>query len=134
MAKKRPPCIRNLKCFEEDGCPQQCWDGEDGCTAWIEMNVASKDNPQIPQMKKMCVDMWQFDLSFSTLAALEGNQQAIESFRNGMVMVDPEGVTHPKPDPGVLQLIHTVQEQIKKQNIIKDYEEQKRLEQNRDKL
>lgn len=127
MAKNRPPCIRNLKCFEESGCPQRSWDGEEGCTAWIELNAAPKDNPQQVQMKKMCVDMWQFDLSYSILGTLEGNQQAIESFRNGMVMVDPEGVTHPKPDPGVLQLLNMVHGQIQKQNIIYEHEERKRL-------
>lgn len=128
MAKKRPPCIRNLKCFEESGCPQQCWDGEDGCTAWMEMTVGTKENPSIPTTKKMCIDMWQFHLSFSTLGALEGNQQALESFRNGMVMVDPEGVTHPKPDPGVLQLLNMVHGQIQKQNIIREHEDKKLLD------
>ena len=72
--------------------------------------------------------MWQFDLSFSTLGALEGNQQALESFRNGMVMVDPEGVTHPKPDPGVLQLLNMVHGQIQKQNIIREHEDKKLLD------
>ena len=125
MAKKRPPCIRNLKCFEETGCPQCSWDGEEGCTAWIEMNVGQKDNPNVPVLKKMCVDMWGFDLAFSTLGALEGNQQAIESFRNGMVMVDPEGRTHPKPDPAVVELLNMVHNQIQKQNIIQEHEDKK---------
>ena len=125
MAKNRPPCIRNLKCFEETGCPQCSWDGEEGCTAWVELNVGSKENPNVPVLKKMCVDMWGFDLTFSILGALEGNQQALESFRNGMVMVDPEGATHPKPDPGVPQLLNMVHNQIQKQNIIQEHEDKK---------
>jgi hypothetical protein len=128
MAKKNPPCIRNLECFREEGCPQQDWDGEDGCTAWKEMTVGTRENPNVPEIKKMCIDMWQFDFAFSTLAALEGNQQAIETFRNGMVMVDQQGVTHPKPDPGVLSLLKMVHDQIKKQDIIQEYEEQKLLD------
>lgn len=127
MAKKRPPCIRNLHCFREEGCPQQSWDGEDGCTAWKEMTIGTKENPNVPELKKMCIDMWHFDFEFSTLAAIEGNQQAIESFRNGMVQVDSEGTVHPKPDPAVLQLMNMVQEQIQKQNIINEYEENKLL-------
>jgi len=133
MAKKRPPCIRNLECFKEGGCPRKSWDSdeEEGCTAWMEMTVSAQDNPQKPITKKMCIDMWQFDLSVSILGALEGNQQALESFRNGMVTTDPSGMNHPKPDPAVLTLIQMVHDQIKKQNIIKDYEERKMIEKNR---
>jgi hypothetical protein len=127
MAKTRPPCIRNLKCFEESGCPQREWDGEEGCTAWVEMMVGKKETPNVPEMKKQCIDRWQFDFSVSTLGVLEGNQQAIESFRNGMLNVDQEGTVHPKPDPAVLTLIQMVHDQIKKQNIIKDYEERKMI-------
>jgi hypothetical protein len=128
MAKKRPPCIRNLKCFEETGCPEREWDGEEGCTAWMEMVVGTKADTGRPKTKRMCIDMWQFDFSFSILGALEGNQQAIESFRNGMVMVDPEGQTHPKPDPGVLSLLNMVHQQIHKQQIIHEHEEKKLLD------
>jgi hypothetical protein len=129
MAKKRPPCIRNLKCFEDTGCPQQGWDGEDGCTAWIEMTVASKENPLKPESRKMCIDMWQFDFSYSILGALEGNQQAIESFRNGMVDVDPrDNKVKPKPDPAMINLVNMVYNQIQKQRIISEHEEKKLLE------
>ncbi len=128
MAKKRPPCIRNLKCFEETGCPQCEWDGEEGCTAWKEMTVGTAESQGKPVTKKMCVDMWQFDFSYSILGALEGNQQAIESFRNGMVQMDSQGTTQPKPDPGVLILLNMVQEQIKKNEIIHEHEKKKLLE------
>jgi hypothetical protein len=128
MAKKRPPCIRNLKCFEETGCPERSWDGDEGCTAWMEMTVGSRENPQTPEIKKMCIDMWMFDIGISQLGALDGNQQAIESFRNGMVQMDSQGTVHPKPDPGVLSLLNMVQEQIRKQQIIHEHEEKKLLE------
>ena len=128
MAKKRPPCIRNLKCFEESGCPQREWDGDEGCTAWMEMTVGTKDSGGKPVTKKMCIDMWNFDFQFSILGALEGNQQAVESFRNGMVQMDSEGTVHPKPDPGVMMIVGLIKEQIKKQKIIHDHEEKKLLD------
>jgi hypothetical protein len=49
-----------------------------------------------------------------------------------MVQVDPEGTVHPKPDPAVLQLLNMVHEQIQKQNIIKEYEENKLLKDKED--
>lgn len=128
MAKKNPPCIRNLKCFEETGCPQCEWDGDDGCTAWVEMIVGSKDNPGKPITKKMCIDKWNFDFQFSILGALEGNQQAVESFRNGMVQMDGEGTVHPKPDPALLNLLGLVKEQIRKNEIIHEHEHKKLLD------
>jgi hypothetical protein len=128
MAKKRPPCIRNLKCFEETGCPQCSWDGEEGCTAWMEMPVAAKDNPLKPELRKMCIDMWQFDFAYSILGALEGNQQAMESFRNGMTEVDKAGQLRPKADPAIITLLQIVHDQIQKKRIQDEYEQKKALE------
>jgi hypothetical protein len=128
MAKKRPPCIRNLECFKE-GCPQQSWNGEDGCSAWIEMTVATKENPLKPEIKKMCIDLWQFDFSVSTLGALEGNQEALETFRNGMVEIDKStGHTRPKADPGMLVLVQMIHNQIQKLQIEDQYRMKKLLE------
>lgn len=124
-----PPCVRNLEIFKKTGCPQKCWDGEEGCSAWIEMTVAEKDAPLKPVIKKMCIDLWQFDLSVSILGALEGNQKALESFRNGVVEVDKTtGETRPKPDPAVISLLQMVHDQITKKQIVERYELKKQLE------
>jgi hypothetical protein len=128
MAKKNPPCIRNLEPFKKTGCPQKSWDGEEGCTAWMEMTVGTRDNPLKPDLKKMCIDMWQFDFALTQIGILEGNQQAIESFRNGMVDVDPrDSKVKPKPDPAMIQLVNLVFQQIQKQNIIAEHEAKKMI-------
>jgi len=129
MAKqKNPPCIRNLDVFKKTGCPQKCWDGEEGCSAWIEMTVGTPDNPNKPLLKKMCIDLWQFDFSVSTLGVLEGNQRATESFRNGMVEVDSSGQMRPKADPAIMTLLQMVHDQIQKKQIQEQYEARKHLE------
>ncbi len=110
----------------------KAWDGEEGCPAWIEQTVGSKENPMQPELRKQCLELWKFDLQWSMLGALEGNQQAVESFRNGMVQVDGQGTVHPKADPALLKLVHIVQEQIKKQEIIHDHESKKLLEEEKD--
>ncbi len=133
MAKNNPPCIRGLEKFKKSGCPQKCWDGEGGCVAWIEQPIGSEDDPGKIETRKQCIDNWNFDLQWSLLRRLEGNQKAMESFRNGMVQMDSNGITHPKPDPALLTLVQMVQEQIKKQEIIHDHESQKLLDKEKDK-
>ena len=51
MSKKNPPCIRNLEKFKKVGCPKKQWDGEEGCPAWIELSVATKENPNKREIK-----------------------------------------------------------------------------------
>jgi hypothetical protein len=130
MAKKNPPCIKNLERYKKTGCPEKCWDGEDGCTAWIEQTVGSKDNPLKPEVVKKCVDMWNFSLLWSMLGQLEGNKQAIESFRNGMVEIDDSGKTRPKADPAVVNIVQMIHSQIQKKNIEDQYKAKQLAEEN----
>ena len=107
MAKpKNPPCIRNLDRFKKTGCPQCLWDGVAGCPAWVEMITADPDNPAKQRTEKKCIDLWTFQFTWAQLGLLEGNQQAIESFRNGMVYQAADGSTQPKPDPALVQLVN----------------------------
>jgi hypothetical protein len=61
--------------------------------------MPKKDNPLQFDNHAMCVDLWTFRLLFDACGLLEGNQQAIESFRNNMSTVDEAGRGMPKPDP-----------------------------------
>lgn len=107
MAKKiGPPCMRGLKAFQKTGCPMKSYDGESGCTAWVELMVTPPDEPTKPIDKAgKCLDHWTLDMQLKTLQLLEGNQQAIESFRNN-VSVDGS----PKPDPAVVALLRHIEE------------------------
>jgi len=97
---KKPPCIRGLKAFK-GGCPQRPWDGESGCPAWVELLVTPKGEPNKPKDKVgKCIDHWNLELTLTSLGLLEGNQRAIETFRNNMTV---EG--SPKPDPAIVQMI-----------------------------
>lgn len=99
-----PPCIRGLKRFEKKGCPQMEWNGREGCPAWIDIQLPIQGGKEQLKIKE-CVDMYQVRLQYSTNALLEGNQQAIESFRNGMVYPAQDGQCYPKPDPATAELI-----------------------------
>ena len=101
----KKPCIRNLEAFRKTGCPEKSWNGEEGCPCWIEMPVSRKDNPLKKDTKKDCLDLWLWEFQWAMLGLLEGNQQATESFRNGMVEVNEEGKARPKPDMAVVELI-----------------------------
>ena len=105
---KKVPCVRDLKMFRRSGCPQKEWDGEEGCPMWKEMSVGTRENPQKKEVRKQCIDVWQFDFSWAMLGLLEGNQQAIETFRNGMIYQDESGNLQPKPDPTTLALAHVI--------------------------
>ena len=50
---------------------------------------------------KECVDIYMARLQFDTNVLLEGNQQAVESFRNNM-----STASGPKPDPAVMKLLN----------------------------
>ena len=98
MAKTYTPCIRGLKCFEKKGCPLAEYnkDTEEGCPAFIFMDISEINNPASKKRVGKCVDIWQHELKLRELALLEGNQQAVESFRNGMLYIDQEGRTQPR--------------------------------------
>lgn len=114
-----PPCIRALKRFEKTGCPERTWDGKEGCPAWVEMLVTPKDEPMKPKDKiGKCIDLWQLELTLKSLGLLEGNQQATESFRNGMLEQDRDGNPRPKPDPGTVAILKFIQTAINRQVII----------------
>lgn len=103
------PCIRNLDQFKKKGCPQKSWDGKEGCPCWIELSVSKKGNPLEKEIRKQCLDMWLFEFQWAMMGLLEGNQQATESFRNGMVQEGPDGKLHPKPDLATVLLIKQIQ-------------------------
>jgi len=121
------PCIRNLDCFKKTGCPQKLWDGKEGCPCWIELSVSKKGNPLEKEIRKQCLDMWLFEFQWAMMGLMEGNQQATESFRNGMVQTDDNGQTHPKPDLGILALLSIFQSMQEKQRIIFEHETRKEI-------
>lgn len=118
MRRTNPPCIRNLDKFRKSGCPQRSWDREDGCSAWIELSISIREKPNKREIKKQCLDKWLWDFNWAMLGLLEGNQQAIETFRNGMVQKTKDGQVVPKPDPAVVLLLSFFEELKNKQQII----------------
>ena len=122
----KPPCIRNLPRFKK-GCPQKIWDGEEGCPCWIEMSVAKRENPKEKEIKKDCLDMWHFSFQWAMLGLLEGNQQATESFRNGMVETRDDGKDYPKPDIAVIKLFQMFENMQSDQRLIMEHETHKQL-------
>jgi hypothetical protein len=103
----KQPCIRGLAAFKK-GCPRRPWSENDpeGCPAWLEYLVTPKGEPLKQKDKKgNCADLWAVEFQLTALGLLEGNQQAVESFRNNMT----EG-NFPKPDPAVLRLVQIFEE------------------------
>lgn len=101
----KPPCMRGLKEFKK-GCPQKPWNGEDGCPAWVELLVTPMNEPTKPKDKiGKCIEHWKIELQLKSLALLEGNQMAIESFRNNMTTPGC-----PKPDPAVVRLVQAMEQ------------------------
>ena len=83
-----------------------------GGTLWVEQEVATRENPLVKEMRRQCVDRWAWDFQWATLGLLEGNQAAIETFRNGMVYYDDEKKTaSPKPDFAIVELVRMLKEQ-----------------------
>lgn len=109
---KKPPCIRGLQEFKK-GCPQKAWDGQDGCSCWIEKVAPIKGGEKT--IFKQCIDLWMFKLGWDQCGLLEGNQQATESFRNGMIEVDNNGKGQPKPDPAIVLLVNLIKDTQQKQ-------------------
>jgi len=131
MTKKNPPCIRNLDRFKKSGCPQKSWDGEEGCPCWKELTTSTRTDP-VAKIRKMCIDEWMFDLKITELGLLEGNQQAVETFRNGMLDISDPNNIRPKADLVLVRLVQFIQDQITKKQIIKEHEiENKLIEQDK---
>ena len=125
MTKKvNPPCVRNIHKFRKTGCPEKCWDGREGCTCWVEMSISSKENPQKKDIVKMCLDMWMLRFQLDALGLLEGNQQATESFRNGMIFKKSDGSIGPKADPAMVAMLNLFQNQT----LIENKEQIKEIE------
>jgi hypothetical protein len=107
---KRPPCIRNLPQFSE-GCPRRPYDdltGE-GCPAWIEKNAPTTGEPLKKDMHRMCLDLWQFKMSWDLMGMIEGNLRATEMIRNALT-IEVEGVLVPAPDPAMNEMVKMLKE------------------------
>jgi hypothetical protein len=98
---KKPPCIRGLAAFRK-GCPQHSWNGATGCPAWVETTQDSKGGAEKIRIAE-CIDLYRTRLAYHANVLLEGNQQGIESFRNGMLTM-AGGKAFPKPDPAVAKM------------------------------
>jgi hypothetical protein len=114
---KKPPCIRGLPQFKK-GCPGRGWDGESGCPAWIEINLPTKGGERVDI--KECVDLFHARLQLSTNQLLEGNQQAIESFRNNMTEIGVDGVAMPKVNPLLKSIVVGMLSTAKGQKMVGD--------------
>ena len=107
----KPPCIRGLKEFKKS-CPEKCWDGSEGCPAWLEMPVVDLNDPTKKTIERKCLDIWMFHLAWCSNRVMEGNQQAVESLRNGMCEVDPKTKqVRPKMDRGSMALLTVISNQ-----------------------
>ena len=125
------PCIRNLDRFKRKGCPEKSWDGQEGCPCWIERVAITRGGEK--SVIKQCVDLWMFKLHWDMCGLLEGNQQAVEGFRNAMCEPDPDdpfssNKAHPKSDPAVVELLQLFERLADKQRIIFEHETRKTLE------
>ena len=120
MMKNKRPCIRGLKDFNKNGCPEKYWDkatGE-GCPAWKEYTISTAEEGKPPRIIKDCIDVLAEYWSFEALKMLEGNQRATESFRNGMCESGPDGKVYPKMDRAVIELVSMLQSQKEDQALI----------------
>jgi len=125
---KNPPCVRGLKPFEKRGCPQRSWDGDGGCPCWIEMSVSIRGDPMKKEIKKQCIDRWTWEFQWATLGLLEGNQKAVESFRNGMIETGSDNKDRPKPDPAMAALIGVIRDAQNMQKVVLAHEIRKQIE------
>ena len=130
----KPPCTRNLGHFKETGCPEREFNSNDGtgCPLWIEFEAPTRENPQVRQKNKMCVDRWYWLFMWSIIGYLEGNQAATESFRNAMCEADPvdplnPNLVRPKADKATMALFHILQEERENRRVIIEHEVKKLL-------
>jgi hypothetical protein len=76
--------------------------------------VTPRGEPTKPKDKiGRCVDLWMVELKLTELGLLEGNQQAIESFRNNMT-VDGS----PRPDPALCKMIRILEDNQRARTIV----------------
>ena len=115
--KNKPPCIRGLDKFKK-GCPEKCYDPDSGlgCPAWIDLELSTKGGTEKIIIKE-CLDLYTMRLQFYNNCLLEGNQQAIESFRNGMVYKNDHGDIVPKPSNADVLLLNLLANYNKKSSI-----------------
>lgn len=128
---KKPVCIRGLKEFK-NGCPGRTWNGEEGCQCWIEETVAKQDNPLVTETLGLCLDLWMFKLAWHNNKLTEGNQQAVEKFRNAMCEVDPndpynDNKAKPKADNAMIRLVDLLEEEKKARQVIIEHEIKKQI-------
>lgn len=128
-----PPCTRDLKYFEKTGCPQREYNNIDGtgCPLWLELEIPTRENPQIKKKQKKCLDLWFFTLQWSMLGMLEGNQTATESFRNAMCEPDPlnpKASGRPKSNRAILKLIEILEKEKQNRELIINHEMKKMLD------
>ena len=115
------PCIRGLKQFNK-GCPQKEWDpmtGE-GCPAYKVIQRSVRNEPLKKIIVGQCIDLWQHDFTFDKLGFMESNQQAIESFRNGMLYKEKNGDINPKPNPVDIALFNMISNRNRNINQIEE--------------
>ena len=55
--------------------------------------------------QEACIDIWSWEFQWASLGLLEGNQAAIESFRNGMCEQTEDGKVMPKVDRATVELL-----------------------------
>jgi len=125
---KNPPCIRGLKEFKK-GCPQVAFNPitGHGCPAWITKTMPSKKDPDERETISQCLDLWMLVVNWDANVLLEGNQQAIETFRNGSIETDEMGRRLPKTPQGLRDLVAILREEQYRRQIVTEHETQKRL-------
>jgi len=103
------PCIKNLPQYKK-GCPRRIWSETDkkGCPCWIEFDMKTVGGQKTIHIAE-CIELYKVRLLYANNCLLEGNQQAIESFRNGMVVLDNNGKPQPKNAPATVALFNLLE-------------------------
>lgn len=84
------------------------------------MSIAERGNPLKKEIRKQCLDIWIFEFQWAAMGLLEGNQQATETFRNGMLQKGSDGKNYPKPDPSIIALIKLIKEKLQEKTLIEN--------------
>jgi hypothetical protein len=128
MKKPRPPCVQNIERFRETGCPERPWDGfGEGCSAWHEESMPMKDDTSKTDEVKGCAfTTWMFKFHWSMCGLLEGNQAAINSLRDCLVLADPTDPfsdikARPKDSPGMAKLIQRLEKADEHRELLIDF-------------
>lgn len=130
---KMSPCIRGLKQFNK-GCPEMTYNPNTGlgCPAWQEIDMATKGGQDKIEIRE-CLDLYTARLLYHNNCLLESNQQALESFRNGMLWKDEKGNIVPKPghsDIVLYNLLEHIKANTKKAAYIKGEPNEEYLDEN----